>query len=143
MRADSPDVGHLPGPRLVSVDAAGERAHWADIDAGAALVAFQVVATVGRDLREHAAIDHAQGADPHALGANAHAAEAQDAARRVEEHDWRKLLFVDMDLGFGVPAFAGAVAEDHILQFALAALVADWAIERVVGEQELQRGLSR
>ena len=40
---------HLPRPRLIAVDAAGERADGADVDAGAALVAFQVVALVRRD----------------------------------------------------------------------------------------------
>ena len=143
MRADGADVLHLPGARLIAISAAGERAHGADIDAHAALVALQVIAFVGRDLRNHAAIDHAQRAHAHAFVADAHAAEAENAARLIEEHHRRPLLLVHVDLDFGEAAFARAVAEDHVLQFALAALVADRAIERMVGEQEFQRGFAR
>src|SRR5205823_1263477 len=64
MRADRAHMGHLPGTRLVAVDPAGQRAYRADIDAGAALVAFQVIAHVGSDLGHYAAIDHAQRAHP-------------------------------------------------------------------------------
>ena len=143
MRADGADVGHLPGARLVAVGAAGERAHGADVDAGAALVAFQVVAMVGRDFGDHSAVDHAERIHAHAFIADAHAAVAENAARRIEEHHRRKLLFGGVDLGFGVAALAGAVAEGHVLQFALAALIAHRAIERMVGEQELQHVLAR
>ena len=41
------------------------------------------------------------------------------------------------------PALAGAVAERHVLQFALAALVAHRAVERMVGQQQFQHGLAR
>ncbi len=47
-----------------------------------------------------------------------------------------------MVLGLGVKAVGGAVLEGHVLQLALAAGVADGAVERVVAEQELQRGLA-
>src|ERR1035441_6213864 len=124
VRADGPYVGHFPRPRLVAVSPAGQRAYRADVDARAALVALQVVPVVGSDLRKHAAVDHAQRAHSQPFTANAHAAEAQDAARRVEVHHRRKLLFRRVHLGFRVPAFARAVAEGHVLQFALAALVA-------------------
>ena len=143
VRADGADVVHLPGPRLVAVGAAGERAHRADVDAGAALVALQMVALVGRDFRNHAAVDHAQRVHAHAFVADAHAAVAQNAARRIEEHHRRKLLFVHVDLGFGEAAFARAVAEHHVLQFALAAFVAHRAIQRMVGEQEFQHVFAR
>ncbi len=48
-----------------------------------------------------------------------------------------------VQLLFGEAAFARAVAEDHVLQFALAALVADRAIERMIGEQEFEHVLAR
>ena len=57
VRADGADVLHFPRPRLIAIDAAGQRAHRADIDARAALVAFQMIALIGRDLGNHAAID--------------------------------------------------------------------------------------
>ena len=56
MRADGADVVHFPGPRLIAVHAAGERAHGADIDARAALVALQMIVMIGNDLGDHAAI---------------------------------------------------------------------------------------
>ena len=48
-----------------------------------------------------------------------------------------------MELGFGEAAFARAVAEHHVLQFALAALVAHRAIERMIGQQEFERAFAR
>ncbi len=47
MRADGGDVVHLPGPRLVAIAAAGERADRANIDAHAALFAVELVAWLG------------------------------------------------------------------------------------------------
>ena len=49
MRADGADVVHFPGPRLVSIHPAGERAHGADVDAGSAFVAFQMIVMIGND----------------------------------------------------------------------------------------------
>ena len=143
MRADGAHVDHFPGPRFIPVDAAGQRAHRADIDAGAALVALQVVALVGCDFGDRPAVDHAQRGHAHAFVADAHAAVAQDAARRVEEHHRRELLLGRVDLLFRVAAFARAIAEGHVLQFAFAALIAHRAIQRMVGEQELQHGFTR
>src|SRR5579871_250846 len=80
MSADGADVRHLPGPRLVAIDPAGQRAHRADVDAGAALIALQVVSLIRSDLRKHATIDDAERAHPQALVADANAAETQDAA---------------------------------------------------------------
>ena len=115
----------------------------ADIDAGAALVALQVVALVGRDFGDDAAVDDAQRLHAHAFVADAHAAVAEDAARRIEEDYRRELLLRRVHLGLGVAALAGAVAEHHVLQLALAALVAHRAIQRVVGEQQFQHRLAR
>src|SRR5690242_12215965 len=111
MRADGADVVHLPGTRFVAVHAAGERAHRADIDTHAALVAFQMIGMVGRDFGMDAAIDHAERMHAHAFAADAHAAVAKNAARRVEEHHRRPLLLVDVNLLLDEAAFAGAVAE--------------------------------
>ena len=44
MRANRRDVVHLPGPRLVAIAAAGQRAHRADVDAHAALLAVEMIA---------------------------------------------------------------------------------------------------
>src|SRR5262249_48490613 len=72
--------------------------------------------------------------------AEARAAVTEDAALAVERDRRRdrdrlleRLLLVDH------PRVAGPVAERQILQRALAALVADGAVERVVDEDELER----
>src|ERR1019366_5592395 len=103
--------GHLPGAGLVAVGAAGERADGADIDAGAALVALQVIAHVGSNLAGHAAVDDALRAHAQSLIAHAHAAEAQDAARRIEEDHGGELLLWSMNFFFRVAALASAVTE--------------------------------
>ena len=48
-----------------------------------------------------------------------------------------------MLLGLGVEAFARAVLEGHVLQLALAAGIADRAVERMIAEQQLNGGLAR
>ncbi len=47
-----------------------------------------------------------------------------------------------MVLRFGVKAVRSAVLEGHILQLALAAGIAHWAIEWMVAQQHLQRGFT-
>ena len=77
----------------------------------------------------------------HLVG-EAGAAIAQDAALAVEQHqvaDRDRLLEVALLLD--VAALARAVAERLVLQRALTALVADRAVERVVGEQQLEHAL--
>src|SRR5262249_4214858 len=114
-----------------------------DIDAGAALVALEMVAFVGRDLRHDAAVDDTERTHAHTFITDADAAEAKDAARRIEKHYRGKLLLGSVDLFFSEPALARAVAEHHILQFALAALVAYRAVERMVAEEEFESILAR
>ena len=144
MRADSGDMIHLPGPRFVAIAAAGERAHGANVDAHAALFAVElVVPYIGDDHRVCAAVLHAERPHIHAFAAHADAAVAEDAARAVVKDGRRPLLLVAMVLGLGVEAFARAILEGHVLQFALAAGIADGAVERVVAEEQLDRGLAR
>ncbi len=149
--ADGGDMIHLPGAGFVAVGAAGERADRAGVDAHAALLTVDVgeVIFAGRrrnvwgDHRRAAAVLDAEREDVHAFAAHAHAAIAEDAARAVEVDDGRPLLLFAMVFGLGVEGVGGAVLEGHVLQFALAAGVADGAVERVVAEQELERGLAR
>ncbi len=142
MRANRADVLHLPRTRLIAIGSAGERAHRADVDAGAALVAFQMIAHIRHDLGDHTAIGDAQRSHAHAFVAGAHAAVTKNAARRVEKHNGRPLLLVDVNLAFHKAAFAGSVAEHHVLQFALAAFVAHGTIQRVIRQQKFQRTLA-
>src|SRR5260370_38321759 len=128
--ANGSHVLHFPGPGLIAIGAAGQGADRADVDTHAALVALQVILTIGRDLGSNAAVHDSQGADAHALIANAHAAEAEYAAGRVVEDYGRPLLLVDMQLGLFVAALAGAVPEDHVLKLAPAAFTPNRPTQR-------------
>ena len=149
MRADGGDVVHLPGARLIAIAAAGERANGADVDAHAALLAVELAGlavgsnVVGGDDGDDAAILHADGPHVHALTAHADAAVTEDAAGAVVVDGGRPLLLVAVRLGLGVKAFACAVLEGHVLQFALAAGIADGAVEGVVAKQEFDGGFAR
>ena len=90
-----------------------------------------------------AAVLDAESPDVHAFAADAHAAVAENAARAVKEDDGRPLLLVFVVLGVDEFRFGGAVRERHVLQFALAAGVADRTIQRMIGEQHFEHGLAR
>ncbi len=138
VRADGRNVLHLPGARFIAVGAAGQGAHGADINAHPAFFALKVVLAVGDDDAVCAAHADPKRLHVHALIANAHAAEAEDAARGVVINELGPFLFGPVKLFFDEAAGIRAVAEDHVLQFALAALVADGAIQRVIGQEEFQ-----
>ena len=133
--ANGGDVIHLPRPRLVAVGSGSERAHRAGVDAHAALFAVEMVLAIGRDHAGDAAVLHAQRPDVHALAAHADATIAEDAARPVEEHDGRPLLFVAVLLDLDILRGRRSVLEGHVLQFALAAGIADRAVEWMVAEE--------
>ena len=72
------------------------------------------------------------------LLAEAHAAVAEDAALAVDRDQRRELdRLLEVALVVDQAAFARAPAHRDVLQRALAAFVADRAVERVVDEQEL------
>ncbi len=72
------------------------------------------------------------------LLAEAHAAVAEDAALAVDGDERRQgQRLLEVALGLDHPAATQAPAERDVLQRALAALVADGAVERVVDQQEL------
>ena len=141
--ADCADVVHLPGTGLVAIRSRGERADRADIDAHAAFFALEVIFLVGGDDGVHTAVLHTERPDVHGFAAHAHAAVAQDAARTVEVHHRRPLLLVLVVLGLHEFRFGGAVGERHVLQFALAAGIADGAIQRMVAEEQFNHRLAR
>src|SRR5690606_33704418 len=60
-----------------------------------------------------------------------------DAARHERLDRWAHVLFFDRALVLAVARTVTAVADSLILKIALAALVADRAVQRVVDEQEL------
>src|ERR1019366_6213569 len=141
--ADGAHVLHLPGTRLVTISTRGERADRADVNAHAALFALQMILLVGRNNRAGTAVLNPPRPDIHAFAANPNAAIAQDATRTVEVHHRRPLLLVAMVLHVHELRFGRTVFEGHVLQFAFAAGIAHRAVERMVGEQQLEHGLAR
>ena len=136
-------LGHLPGARAIAVRLVVQRADRAEVDDVAGQLVVDALLDVGRDLHQFAASDGAQLLDPGDLLAEAHATRALDAARHVGRDQRTEVLVLDDALALGVARDVAAVAHREILQLALAALVADRAVERVVDQQELHRRLLR
>src|SRR5690348_4244410 len=141
--ADRAEILHLPRPRLVAVSPAGQRAYGADVNAHATFFAGKLAIVVRDDDGMYSARAHAERLDVHSFVADTHAAEAQDAARRVIINDRRPFLFGIVQLFLDEPAVVHAVSECHVLQFTLAALVADRAIEWMVREDVFEHVLPR
>src|ERR1035437_8342952 len=140
--ADRAHMVHFPRTRLVAVSPGSKRAHRANVDAHAALLAVEMVFLIACDDRTDAAVLLAERPNVHAFAADAHTALAQNAARTVEVHHRRPLLFFLVVLGLRELGFGGAVGKRHVLQFAFAAGVAHRAIQRVVAEYQLQHRLA-
>ena len=90
-----------------------------------------------------AAHAHAESLDVHAFIADAYAPEAQNAARGIVINQLGPFFFGTVNFFFDEAAGVGAVAEHHVLQFALATFVAYRAIERVIRQQKFQHVLAR
>ncbi len=116
----------------------GQRAHRADLDGVAGEVRLEGVALAGADLLERAAfqqLDHRVAGD---LLREAGAPGAQHAPFAVEQHlrgDGHGL--VERPLDAVEPGLRVAGGHRLVLEGALAALVADRAVQRVVDEQQL------
>jgi hypothetical protein len=96
------------------------------------------VAVERADVRVRAALGEDQLVVLGDLLAEAHAAVAEDAALAVDRHQRREReRLLEVALGLDEARDAVAPAERDVLQRALAALVADRAVERVVDQQEL------
>ena len=137
-RADRPRALDVPGARAEAVGGRGERADGAELDDVAAEGRHVGAAVVGADEGVVAAIEEHELVVLGHLLREAHAAVAEDAALAVDRHERRQLeRLLEVALGLDEARVAGAPAVRDVLQRALAALVADRAVERVVDEQEL------
>jgi len=92
---------------------------------------------IGGDLHILAAIERADFVHASDFLGKAHAAGAVDAASHDRLDQRAHIFFGHGALVFLIARAAAAIGNRLILQIALAALIADWAIERVVDEQEL------
>jgi hypothetical protein len=101
------------------------------------------VLEIGGDLHVLAAADGAELFHAGDLGHEADAAGAVDAAGHVGLDQRPEILVLDRALVVGEAAGVEAIGHGLVLQVALAALVADRAVERVVDQQEFQHALAR
>ena len=101
-----------------------------------------MIFSIRDDSGNYATVVDTQRPNIHALAANSHAAVTQNTTRAIKVNHRRPLLLVAVLLEFNVFRFGGAVGKSHVLQFALAACVANGAIKRMVPEQQLDHALA-
>src|SRR5271166_532659 len=138
--ADRAHMLHLPWPRLVAIRAGSQCPHRADVDAHPALFALQMIFLIRRNDRTHATVLHSQRPNIHSFAAHAHTPKTKNAPRTIEEHHWRPLLLLLMILGLHELRFGRTIRERHVLQFAFAARIAYRAIQRMISQQDFNRG---
>ena len=115
----------------------GQRTDRADVDDVAGQFGGQRLAVVGTDLQVLAAVHATQFIGASHVGGEAHAARALDAAGHFGGDQRTHVLVRHHTLALVEAADRTAIAQRHVLQLALAALIADRAVQRVVDEQEL------
>ena len=133
----------LPRPALENLRLLQQRADRADVGEVAGQLAGHRALEVGGDLRVLAAVQHAELGHPGDLLGEADAARALDAAGHRGLDHRAHIFVVDRALVLLEAREAAAIGHRLVLEVALAALVADRAVERVVDEQELHHPLAR
>jgi hypothetical protein len=143
-RADARHVVEEPDADLEPEILRGERADRTDVGDVHRVVVVERNVRKRLDHRIIAAVHHHEFARLGHLAAEAHTAPAQDAALLVE-HDRRPERHVLLERAARLARARGgdAVLVRVVLELALAGLVADRAVERVVDEQELHHALTR
>ena len=128
----------LPCTGVVTERLAGQGAHGADVDHVARQFGIDGLSQEGFDLGMLATVGHAQ---LHGTGdflTKAHTTCAVDAAAHLFHRDQRTDFLVEHHaLFFFIARCGAAVTHGQVLQLALATLVANGAVQRVVDEQEL------
>ena len=143
MRRDGGMLHELPGPAAVAGRLGGQRANRAEINDVAGQFRNHAVGHIGADFHVLAAPGRAQLAQPGDLLAEPHATGAMNAAGHVGRDQRPDVLFLDHPLALDELRYAGAVTHRQVLQLALAALIADRTVQRVVDQQELHGAFLR
>ena len=141
-RADGRHVLDVPRPRVEAVERRGERTDGAQLDDVAGERRAVRLVLEGRDLGVRASVPRDEQTVLGDVLREARAPVAEDAALAVERDERRdRDRLVERELRERHARVSGPVPEREVLQRALAALVADRAVERVVDEDELERRL--
>ena len=138
VRADGFAAGELPSAGAVTEGFAGQRSYGANVDHVAGELGVNGLTQEGFDFGVLAAVGHAQLHDARNFLPEAHAAGAMDTAAHLLHADQRSDIF-DRHHAFlfGIARTGTAVAHGQILQLALATLITNRAIQRVIDQQEL------
>ncbi len=135
-------LAELPRPRRERVGLRGQRADRADIDQIALQFGTQRGFEIGRDFHILATAGRAHFGGAGNFGGEANAARALDAAVH-RGLDQRTQIFVfDGALVLGETAGVDTIAHRLVLQIALAALIADRAIQRMVDQQKFHHAFA-
>jgi len=133
----------LPRPRCEGVGLRRQRADWTEIDHVSLQLRRHRGLEVGRDLHVLSAADGAKLGHTRHFGSEADAAGAVDAAVHHRLHQRADVFVLDRALVFLEPAAVNAIGHRLVLQVALAALIADRAIEWMVDQQEFHHPFAR
>src|SRR6266508_3333665 len=142
-RTDRRGLLQIPNSDLETKIAIRERAHGADVDHIGRQRIVEHGALEQRNGRMIAAVDHGEFIGFGDLLAKAHAARTLDAALAVEDDIWpenRSLAVVY--LANVKAALLTVMLHVIILQPALARLIADRTVDRVIDQQKLQNGFA-
>ena len=129
--------GQLPRAGLELEHLVGQRADRTDVDHVARQLGGQRLAIVGADLQVLTAVHATQLLGTGNFVSEAHATGALDAAGHLGGDQRAHVLVGHHALALVEAAVRAAVAQRHVLQLALAALVTDRAVQRMVDQQEL------
>ena len=138
------DLIEVPGAGREAIGRRGERADGADLHRVATEVGGERLGREGGHLDRLAPAGEVdEGLARHLVG-EAGATGALDAALAVEQHEVRNGNgLLEVPLLLDEPALARTVGQGLVLERALAALVTHRAVERVVGQQELEHAVLR
>jgi hypothetical protein len=141
--ADRRGEHELPGPHGEAEVLGGERADRADVDGVDRVRVVELGARGGAELLVVAAVAHLELVLAGDLVTDPDAAGAKDAALGVEDDPGPQVDHLRLaDLGHVDPRVGVVVVEVELLQGALAGLVADRAVDRVVQQGELEHLLA-
>src|SRR3954468_14120562 len=119
-----------------------QRSRRADFNAVAALRAVKPATIVADDSVSPTAT-RLDRVFTHPLIAHTRTSLAENAALRIVSYDRRQIFFGMIVLLLGEAFFESTPIEGHLLQFAFAATIANWAIEWMIGEQKLRHATLR
>src|SRR5205807_1762229 len=141
--ADAFGFFEKPNPHLETEIFRGEGADGANIDGVKGIIIVERLSRVAGEGVKAAPIHDAQGIVANDVFGEADAAGAEDAAFVIEHDSGAEVhAFGFMDFGLDKAARGFAVIHGVLLQFALACLVADRAVQGMIDEQELEHALA-